>query len=251
MAIVPERYKNASQTACGIPIQIDINPFDGVVSIDVLLVYNLGERDGRKITGRAPGDLGKPNGYGVPTGQVEKGETPAGAMGRECRDESGYSVRNIIYEQDEPIIKADVWPNGNIVHFFLLELDDLQGKIKEKDEIDTTLRPPKWFPVEEIFKMPVRDDDHPEGVYFLHRQLLESVLLTIAEVSGAEVANWPDHKFRAWLLKYKPAIEKKVAELKASGLIAKEEAQPVCRPPVAFATQTGAERGTGREVQAS
>src|SRR3989344_2789015 len=117
MAIVPERWSKASQTACGIPIQIEINQYSGRVSVDVLLVYNLGERDGRKIKGRAPGDLGKPNGYGVPTGQVDKGETPAGAMERECRDESGYLVRSIIYEQEEPIIKADVWPTGKHDHF--------------------------------------------------------------------------------------------------------------------------------------
>src|SRR3989344_3230725 len=223
MAIVPERYKKCSQTACGIPIQIETNSFSGKVSMDVLLVYNLGEqRNGKKIFNRAPGDLGKPPGWGFPAGGLEKGETSVMAMKRECRDESGYDVRSIIYEQDEPIVKSKVWPNGNIIHFFLLELDDLQGRIKESEEIDTMLRPPKWVSVEEFFRMPVQNDDHPEGTYFSHRQAFESVLLTIAEVSMEEVANWPDLKFRNWLMKHKPAIEKKVAELKGFGLLSKE-----------------------------
>ncbi|MDP2676829.1 MAG: NUDIX domain-containing protein [bacterium] len=225
MAKVPERYKKASQTACGIPIQIDTDSFSGKVSIDVLLVYNLGERDGRKIRGRMPGDLGKAEAWGFPAGGIEKGESPSVAMERECRDESGYDVRSIIYEQDEPIIKADVWPNGNIIHFFLLELDDLQGRIKETDEIDAVERAPRWMSVEEFFALPVQGDNHPVagGVYCSHRRLLESVLLTIAEVSMEEVANWPDPEFRDWLLWHKPAIEQKVAELEGLGLLAERK----------------------------
>lgn len=120
---------------------------------------------------------GKPGGFGLPTGQLESKEAMTHAVKRETEDESGCSVKKIIGKLF--VINKQIRVGGqltpNEIHVFLIEASESMRRVKESDEIDSTVDP--WIPLGQVFEMPVAQDKgggskNPDGIYFSHLQRL-------------------------------------------------------------------------------
>jgi hypothetical protein len=149
-------------TASALTLNFDLVSDDPAGEIKVLLVKN---RPGKE----------KPGGWGFPTGQVESCESLTKTLERETKNESGFSVREILGKLFV-ITKPRIM---NRIHLFLVEITDLSIGIIEKDEIENSGEPFKSL--REILQMltAVSADGsvrNPNGIYHSHvERLLEAL----------------------------------------------------------------------------
>lgn len=204
-----------SHTVTGLALEID-EGVNGEVSLKVLLVKNLGDKKKKGFAQNSrEGREGKPLGYGLPTGGVEKCESLEAAIKRECKDESGFDLRRIFCkfaEYHKPQIK-------NVVHAFFIEVDDLQGPVKEKEEIDNKDHPPRWVSIEEMLAMPGTAESAPNSLYDSHLQRTLDFLEVVVDTKPENIAKIPDAQLKKWLTRYAPLVQRKMAELVAKGAL--------------------------------
>lgn len=162
---------------------------------------------------------GKPGGRGFPTGQVDQGESLERALERETRQESGYSIRQVVGKLfivnkvvGEERIKNDM-------HIFLVDLHDLAEKVTETEEIDASVEP--WISLRDAFQMPLAQDrdggnKNPAGMYFSHRQRLFRALETMLRHPQDLIDG---DRIRKWLEPNRKYLVAAMADLEASGLL--------------------------------
>jgi len=158
---------------------------------------------------------GKPGGIGLPTGQLESKEAMLDALKRETRNESGYPVKTVVgklFVVSKPHV-------NNEIHVFLVETQDNQEGVRERDEIDVGFEP--WVSLRAAFQLPLaqnRDGNgrNPDGMYFSHRQRLfraiESMILFPEKLIDGGV-------IEAWLVPKHEVLNKAMTDLENAGLL--------------------------------
>lgn len=105
--------------------------------------------------------------WGIPSGNVEPGESITQAAIREMKEEANIFIRikKLIGIYSEPDSQLFHYPNGKAVHFvtscFLAEIVEGKVKANSKESIDM-----KFFPITEL----------PENLLKMHPQWLEDAL---------------------------------------------------------------------------
>ncbi|GEM_PF-6343726 len=165
---------------------------------------------------------GKPGGFGLPTGQLESKETMLRAIVRETEDETGCVVKKIIGKlfvvNKRLRIEDELVPNE--IHVFLIEASDVLHKVREVDEIDSSVEP--WTPLWQVFEMPLAQNreggnKNPNGIYYSHLRRLynaiESLVYNPEElVDGQAIKQWLSPEKRK-------ALHSAMADLAKAGLL--------------------------------
>ena len=96
----------------------------------------------------------------LPGGGVEPGETWAAAAVRECREETGWSVRvtGLLGLYSDPATQLHTYPDGDHVHFVGVVLTaELERRVGSRDGEATDVR---FFPVDDLPE-PLFEPDRP------------------------------------------------------------------------------------------
>jgi ADP-ribose pyrophosphatase YjhB (NUDIX family) len=166
---------------------------------------------------------GKPGGFGIPTGQLESKENMLEAVKRETRDESGCSVKKIIAKLFviHKRLTIDGNPVPNEIHVFLVEASDVLSRVREVEEIDSSVEP--WIPLRQVFEMPLAQDKsggsrNTNGIYYSHLKRLysaiESMVFYPEDLLEGEAV-------KEWLKPNRKSLKDAMADLERAGLLKK------------------------------
>lgn len=167
---------------------------------------------------------GKPGGFGLPTGQVESKEAILHAVERETEDETGCSVKRIVGKlfviNKRLRIDGEAVPNE--IHVFLVEASEPLRRVREVDEIDSSVEP--WISLRQVFEMPMAQDKNggnrnPDGIYFMHLKRLYRAIELMVYGPGPEDLLEGGEAAKKWLEPNRRALVAAMIELKKDGLL--------------------------------
>ncbi|MGX1263112.1 8-oxo-dGTP diphosphatase [Rossellomorea marisflavi] len=96
--------------------------------------------------------------WAIPSGGIERGETPEDCCVREMEEETGYPVRIL----KKLKIKTAVVKDYNVcIHYFLTEVN---GNRKPLNDPDRLVEEASWFPLGDLDRL---DQQYPEDLTFL------------------------------------------------------------------------------------
>lgn len=141
----------------------------------------------------------KPGGFGLPTGQLESGESMDHALARETEHETGCRAGKIakLFVVNKHLM-IDGNPVLNEIHVFLTAASYVFYKVREIDEIDNSVDP--WITLRQVFEMPFAQDrnggsKNPNGIYFSHLKRLYDAIESMVYhpedlIEGETIKQW-------------------------------------------------------------